>query len=61
MADVAVEPLRPTFETVGMESTSVAVAAPELPRGVEYGVLGILIAIEFGWLLAVAFLLYRVL
>ena len=61
MADVAVEPLQPTFETVGVESTSVATAAPELPRRVEYGVLGVLIAIELGWLLSVALVLYHVL
>jgi len=60
MADVAVEQLQPTFETA-VAGTVVETPSPELPRGVVYGTLGALIAVELGWLLAVAVLLAHVL
>jgi hypothetical protein len=60
MADVAVEPLQPTFDKAAAAAV-VETPSPELPRGVVYGALGALIAIELGWLLTMAVLLAHVL
>ncbi len=66
MTDVAVEQLQPVAEGVFPEQPGVfpeqpALVATELPRRLELALLALLIVIELGWLVSVAFVLYLVL